>query len=109
MVHVENRVVVERRFGRHVAIEVEVVLAGVPPPGFEGLGVVGSAVSVVMEPQTEARSGQSKWPDLRVLSMAANRCGQPLLGEVLGNAGVRPRERVVAVADHVVIRDGFPS
>ena len=73
-------------------MQVEVVLAGVLPPRFERLAVVVGAVAVVVEPQTEARSGQSKRPDLGVLSMTAVGRREPLSAQVLGDRGVRPRE-----------------
>ena len=66
--------------------QLEVVLAGVLPPGLERLAVEVGAVSIVVEPQTEAGAGQSKRPDLGVLSMAPDRCGEPLLAEVLGDS-----------------------
>jgi hypothetical protein len=84
--YIELRVVVQRRHRRrHVAGQIEVVLAGIAPPRGERPLVVVGAVSVVVKPQTEAGSGQSKRPDLGVLSMTPDRCGQPLLAEVFGD------------------------
>ncbi len=61
MVHIQLRVVIERRHRRQFAtVEIQVVLTGVTPPWREGLLVVFGAVSTVVESQTETRSGQSK-------------------------------------------------
>ena len=59
------------------------------PPILEHAVVV-AAVKGVMEPQTEARSGHSQWPDLGVLAVAPFRPTRPLIGQELRNAGVRP-------------------
>ncbi len=86
---IEMGVVVERRhLGRAIAVQVEILRPGVGPPWAERLGVEIGAVSIVVEPQTEARSSQSKWPDLGVLSMAADRGRKPLSAEMLGDLGV---------------------
>ena len=86
MVHVELRVVVEgRHLGCCFARQIEVVISGVGPPRLEGLAMQVGTVPVVVEPQTEARSGQSKRPDLGVLSMTPDRSGQPLLTQVIGD------------------------
>ena len=77
------------------------MLAGILPPRPKGLLVVVSAVSVVVKPQTEASSSQSKWPDFGVLSMAADRRRKPLLAQMIGDLGVGPLKRIVAVSDHL--------
>ena len=87
MVYIDHRVVVERRsVGQLRPAEPEIVRARVLPPGRERLLVEVGAVTVIVEPQTEAGAGQSKRPDLGVLSMAPDRCGEPLLAEVLGDS-----------------------
>jgi len=102
MVDVEDRVVVQRRdVGELGTVEAEIVSASVAPPGLEGPGVEVGAVSAVVEPQTETRSGQSERPDLGVLSMTADGGRQPLPAQVLGDGRVGPGEGVVAVPDHV--------
>ena len=102
MVHVDLGVVVEGGGrGLGLADQIQVVLSGVLPPGPKGRLVVVSAVAVVMKPQTEAGSGQSERPDLGVLSVAADRGSQPLLSQVSSDLRVSPRERVLAVTDHV--------
>ena len=101
-VHIEFRVEVERRHLRSsVTGQIEIVLTGVVPPRFEGLLVEIRCVPVVVEPQTEAGSSQSKWPDLGVLSMASNRCRQPLPSQMVRDFRVCPGEGVVPVTDHV--------
>ena len=77
------------------------MLAGVRPPWLERLPMEVGSVPVVVEPQTEAGTGQSKRPDLGVLSMAPDRCGQPLASQMVGDLAVGPGERVVTVADHL--------
>ena len=99
---IKDRVVIQRgRRGNDVGIEIEIVLSGVLPPRSKRLVVVVSAVSVVVKPQTEASSSQSKWPDLGVLSMAADRSRKPLLAKVISYLRMRPRERIVAVSNHL--------
>lgn len=86
MVHIEHGVVVQGGRGRSlVGSKFEIVLSGVLPPRLKRLLVEVGAVSVVVKPQTEASSSQSKWPDFGVLSMAADRCCQPLIFEVCGD------------------------
>jgi len=100
--NIEDRVGVQRgQLGRRVAVQIQVLLSGVLPPWRRGLLVEVSPVAIVVKPQTEASSSQSKWPDLRVLSMAANRRCQPLIAKMLGNAGVSPLEGVRAITNHV--------
>ena len=77
------------------------MLSGILPPRPKGLLVVVSAVSVVVKPQTEASSSQSKWPDFGVLSMATDRRRKPLLAQMVGDLRVGPRERIVAISDHL--------
>ena len=54
-----------------------------------------------MEPQTEARAAQSIGPNLGVLAMNADLVFMPLVGQLSGDAGMRPGECVFAVADHL--------
>lgn len=102
MMHVELGVVVERRRSRcRAAGQIEIVGTGILPPWLEGLGVEIGAVSVVVQPQTEARSGQSIRPDLGVLSMAADGGGQPLLTQMLRDLGVGPGEGIFTVTNEL--------
>ena len=98
---VEDRVVVQRnRLRQGVGAEVEVVVAGERPPVVERRRVVGTVAGVV-QPQTEAGASQSVGPDLGVLAVHALRHPAPLVREMAGDGGMRPGERVVAVADHL--------
>ncbi len=83
MVNVDDRIVVEARLRwRSLADEIEIVRSRVLPPRDDGASVIVGAVSIVMEPQTETRSGQSQWPDLRVLSVAPDVRRLPLAVQV---------------------------
>ena len=100
--YVDDRVVVEGRLGRRPATgEIEVMLPRILPPRRERLLMVVGAVFVVEEPQTEARAGQSEWPDLGVLSMAANGRRFPLPIQKCGYRGVGPTKGMLAVANHL--------
>ena len=81
--HIDDRIVVEGRLlGRSFVGEIEIVRPCVLPPRAEGLSVEIRAVLVVEESQTETRSGQSQWPDLRVLSVAPDGRRLPLTVQV---------------------------
>ena len=74
------------------------------PPGFECSGVEVRAMSVVVEPQTEARAAQSQGPDFCVLAMTALRLVLPLVCKMRGDRCMGPLEGIVAVANHL---EGF--
>ncbi len=114
---IECWVVIERRERRKlVGIEMQIVLAGILPPRInDGFAVVCS-VSVVVQPQTEASSSQSKWPDLGVFSMTTDGCSQPLLGEMVSHLRVGPLIAAALVGEHgerfvpaIVGRDHRPN
>src|SRR6185312_4413451 len=62
-----------------------------------GVGTEGE----VSELEAEAGAGEAVRPDLGVLAMAPFGVRPPLLGQVLGDLRVPPRERVLAVAHDV--------
>ncbi len=98
---IECWVVIERRKRwKLVGIEMQIVLAGILPPRINDRFAVASAMSVVVQPQTEAGSSQSKWPDFRVLSMTADGCSQPLFGEMVSHLRVGPLIAAVLVDEH---------
>lgn len=102
MMHVDDRVVVEGRLGRRpVTGEIEIVPPRILPPRRERLLMVVGPVFVVEEPQTEARAGQSEWPDLGVLSVAANGRRLPLPIQKGGDRGMGPGKGMLAVANHL--------
>ena len=76
------------------------MLARVLPPGRKRLSVVVGAVFIIEEPQTEARTSHSEWPDFSILSVAANGSSFPLSVEVRGNIGMRPSKGMFAIPDH---------
>jgi hypothetical protein len=75
-------------------------LAGTRPPALEHL-VMMTPVEEIVEPQSEARSGESVEPDLCVLAVHAVGTARPLARQVLDDARVRPRERALVVPDEV--------
>jgi hypothetical protein len=101
-VDVELRVVIEGgglRFA--LACQIQIMLSGIGPPWLECLLVKISSVSLVVQPQTEAGSSQSIWPDLGVLSVTTDRSGEPLATQVIGDLAMCPGEGVLTVTDHL--------
>ena len=78
----------------------QVMGLGVRPPLIEHAVQRGAEKSVV-EPQTEAGGAQSNGPYLGVLAVAPFVSASPLLCEQFGDRTMRPRERIVTIADHV--------
>jgi hypothetical protein len=80
LVDIENGIVVARDCaGDLFLMQSQIFSASVLPPGFECSGVEVRAMSVVVEPQTEARAAQSIGPNLGVLAVAAHLPAVPLL------------------------------